>query len=427
MAMPISSGHDVEDEERPESNGAESTATPLQNLQVGPGGVVDVGSSRLPQNGTDPETSADERKLCQPSPLTGRVVTRFPASGSATSARGETPHLAAETAGMQRPGSRARGRRRKGGRGERGKERDWGNEGKNIRPHVSPSPLQLKQSWHLVPSRPSSPSPLTGAHSIYSLGGTGGRPPDFGVITGPFTNRQGTFKERNIRPRTADGSTSPTRSAVAIFVTTRSKFDFSGQKRQAVGGSVASGGDENRRRQRKCFTSKPHRRGNSDGKDREGLAYEGGSISVVSGKLSSDENTMRLSGSPSLKGGGEAAVHEKHKPSLTAGGLASVQNLRSARRQQLQVLRGASSSVDYSSNLSGSFGHRGVGRVRARTAAARRKELAVVGACAPEDLILSPERAAARLAGIRKAYGLQNAIPFRASSLHATALKSAPS
>ena len=431
MAMPLSSEQNDEDEDRPECDGVESPVmNPLRNLQGGPAWGVDTGSGRLLQNEKEPETSADESGRNRPSSLNKRPATGFPAIGAASYTRGEVSHSAVGAAATRRQGTR-RALKKKGGREMRSKERDLGgggDEGKRERPGFLSTPLQL-QSWNSGPVLPPAPS-LTDANSIYSLGGAVGRSsPASGVIVGPFTNRQGTFRDRNIRPRTADGSTSPTRSAMVIFVTMRSTFDFSGQKPQAVAGSVASGVSESRKRQKKCFTSRSRRRGNSYWDDRGGLAGEGASSSVVSGKMESDANPMTPSASLPLEGGHKPSVDGMHKSSRAAGEVAkSLRNLDGARRQQFQALRSEDSTIGHSdANVSHSIGYRGVGRVRARTAATRRAELAVLGACSPEHLIISPERAAARLAGIRKAYGIQNATPFRVSSLHATTLESAPS
>ncbi|CAM9714463.1 unnamed protein product, partial [Ectocarpus sp. 8 AP-2014] len=123
----------------------------------------------------------------------------------------------------------------------------------------------------------------------------GSRPRSFGVITGPFTSRQRSFRKRHMRPRTADGTTSPTRSGVLIFVTTRSNFDFSGQQQGAVESATSRSG-HSLTGTRSCSTARPHHRSGvkSTVKLRRGFGTEGTSKNAQSHGSNSD----RLSPSP---------------------------------------------------------------------------------------------------------------------------------
>lgn len=329
-------------------------------------------------------------------------------------------------------GSRREGRRRERcGRGGGGKRR---------RNPLPPSPPRRWQPSPTTPFPLTSPS-LTGAQSIYSsLGGTEGlsRPISFGVITGPFTNRQGSFRENHIRPRTADGRFSPIRSATSIFVTTRSNFDFSGQSWHTGAGSVGSPGGQTGRGRQKCSATYPTP-GSEDtlGNNWRGWEGKGTSSSAISYSSSSDHHPRahRQQSRPKT-----VPLDAMHASSHGRGGRArtwisdlTTTRVRSARLEQsfnLGSRSGGGAPDRANGNAFDCYNHRGVRRARAAAAWTTRTGLAGSGGggfrC-PKGLILSPERVAARLARIRKAYGRESASPFRGSSLHASAsLKSVP-
>lgn len=425
-SMFFSATHGV-GEERPECvAGDTASMVTLHNLQDGQT-IEHSESKRSRASESGSEASSAKNKLFRSSLSTKKEE---PVGFVATTRdiRGQMAHQAAGGADAQRPVSRRTVRRRKKrGRGCGG---SGGDRGSKKLPFLPPSPLQLQQSWPLVPSSLS--SSLMGAHSIYS--GTGGlsKTRSFGVITGAFANRQRSFRSRHVRPRTADGSSSPTRSAVLIYVTTRSNFDVSGHRPQAIPRSVSSRGGGSKKWHTKRSTARPHHHGGvSNFEDnRGGWAGDGTTSSTdISYEVRSGQHSV----SPPLQQRPKTVpLAAMHAPLHAAGEGPRTwfrderaTNARGARRQHLQALRDGNSATG--KNFSDDYHQNNVWRVRAQTAAARRTGLTASASFPPEDLILSPERAAARLASIRKAYGPQNVTPFRGSSLHATALKSSPS
>lgn len=314
------------------------------------------------------------------------------------------------TVAQRRHASRKRGRRSKT------RDRVAGN-GKL--PLLRPSPLQLHPSWPSVPFSPS--SSLTDAHSIYSGRGRGqSKTSSFGVISGPFIQRQGSFRDRHVRPRTAGGSASPTRSAVLIYVTKRSNFDVSGHQSPIFPRSASSCEEDRKRWRNKRSIALSHHHGGA--KNRGGREWGGDgattSTDISNNEVSSVQHHQRpKTAPPDAMDTPSHSVGEGPKTWFRdAGGSRSC----SAHGQHLEGLRGGSSTGKNFSN----DGHQEKNRpVIARKTAARRIVLAAPGHFSPQDLILSPERAAARLASIRKAYGLENAIRFRGSSLQPAALK----
>lgn len=409
---------------------------PTHNVQDEPETSMDSDSKGLLIVEGGPETTTNKNRRRPSVSLTSGLPMRSLPMASTTEnvRRGHRTPSATGAAELRQSGSR--------GGGRRSKQRGRGGGGKGKRSLLLPSPLKLQQPSPTVAFSRPSPS-LTDAHSIYSsLGSTAGlsKSSSFGVITGPFTNRQGSFRNRHVRPHTADGSTSPTRSAMLIFVTTRSNFDFSGQQWQAVAGSVGSRGGRSRRGRKNSLTTRSNHHGNEDnlGTNCRGWGGEGNSSSAISYNSSLDHHPPSQQPRPKT-----VPLDAMHAPSHGEGEGprtwfrdATTTSVHSARRQQLLPLRGESRSGvpdKIYRDVSDDYHRRGVRRARARTAASLTRRTGLTGSgeggirC-PKDRILSPERAAARLASMRKAYGRESASPFRGSSLHATAsLKSAPS
>ncbi|CAM9255225.1 unnamed protein product [Ectocarpus sp. 6 AP-2014] len=409
------------EEERPES--VEPAATPLipvhqpqDELEL----IGDLeGTRSLTLRGV-PKTHADKKtRRCSTSSATG---TRTPCP-LASNRRGKLSPPAAAAAGLRDTGRLES--KEKGGRGEKwSKKRGVSSGGggrKGKRQYLPPLSLEQQQSWSSVPSAALSRS-LIDVHSIYSsLGGAGrgSRPRSFGVITGPFTSRQRSFKKRHMRPRTADGTTSPTRSGVLIFVTKRSNFDFSGQQQGAVESATSHSG-HSPTETRRCSTARPHHRGGvkSTVNLRRGFGTEGTSKNAQSHGSNSDH----LSPSPRQNQRPKTVPldpmrtpsHREEDGPCTWFRAETPSYMSSALDQHTQgPWKGAGSGGGRIENNTGSSGdrhRRAVRRVRARTAmSAKRTGPAAASAkadvCRRQDLIVSPERAAARLANIRKVYG----------------------
>lgn len=420
--MPCSAALDMT-EERPERGDEPTSTVPLHNQQDGPETKENSDTKRVrsPESGSEffSDKEGHFRYSLSPSEEPTCVV------ATTRDIRGQMAHHAAGGSGTQRSDSRNRGRR--------SKERDRGVGGSgggraNGKHLLPPSPLKFQQSWPVVPFSP--PSSLTDALSIYS--GTGGlsKTSSFGVISGPFTNRQGPFRDRHVRiPRTADGSASPTRSAVLIYVTTRSNFDVPSPQPQGFPRPVSSRGGDSRKWRTKHSATRPHHRG---GMNDLGGNSGGWGVDDAGTNVSFEMRSGQHPKSPPLQQRPKTApLGSMHAPWHGAGEGpptwfrdARVTESQSARRQHLHALRGGNSAAGNS--FSNGYHQNKTFPVRARTAAARRIGHAAPRPCGPGDLILSPERAAARLASIRNAYGLQNAIRLRGSSLQATALRSSP-
>eukprot|EP00752_Nemacystus_decipiens_P004957 g4510.t1 len=253
----------------------------------------------------------------------------------------------------------------------------------------------------------------------------------FGVISGPFTNRQGSFRDRHVRPRTADGSTSPTRSAALIYVTTRSNFDMSGHQSKCASLSLSSRGGDRTKWHTKSPIPRRHQHGSvqSPGDDRGG--WEGDNTAGIPNEASSGQHPESPTQQQQQQRRPKTAVplESTQAPSHGAGEgprtwFPDARATRSARVQHMQALRGDNSATR--SNFVNGYQKNAL-PIRARTAAARRAGHTAPDSFGLEDLILSPERAAVRLASIRKAYGRENAFSFRGRSLQATTLKSSSS
>lgn len=328
--------------------------------------------------------------------------------------------------------------RRGGGKRRRKRSGVGGRKGKSL----SLSPLRSQPSCSSLPSPVLSQS-LTGAHSIYSSlssgpGGRASRPTSFGVITGPFSDRQGSFRDRHLRPRTTDGSTSPTRSAVWIFVTTRSNFDSSSLK--GADGSLA-GHRHEKRRKRKCASARLDRRGvaNSPVDSRGRLRTEATSNGTGVDALSSDYQSsasrrnqrpetapLDAMASPSVGEGPDLRLRDPPSPSTS--------DVRKDRSQALGTPGASSRRVKKdTAELWEGRSQRNVCRSRAETRAAsapRKGFVASVrgGVGRPDDRTVSREGAEARLASIRKVYGPGGVSPFVGGGLReASPLKRIPS
>lgn len=410
------------EEERPESVEPEATPLiPVHQPQDEPELTGDLeGTQSLTLGGVRKAHADKKTRRCSTSSATG---TRKPRP-LASNRRGKMSFPAAAAAGPRdtgRPESKEGGG---GGGGKRRKKRgvsNGGGGGKGKRQFLPPLPLEQQQSWLSVPSASLSRS-LTDIHSVYSsLGGAGrgSRPRSFGVITGPFTSRQRSFRNRHMRPRTADGSTSPTRSGVLIFVTTRSNFDFSGQQK-GVGESAKSRGGHSPMGARSCSTTRPHHRGGVKNtvNRRRGFGTEGTSNNAPSHGSSSG----RLSPSPRQNQRPKTVPldtmrtpsHREEDGPCTWFRAESPSYMSGALEQPIQgPWKGGGSGGGRIQNNTGSSDdrhRRAVRRVRARTVVSARSTGPVAASakadiCRRQDLIMSPERAAARLANIRKVYG----------------------
>lgn len=409
-------------EERPECVNEDTASTvTLHNPQDAPQTAGNVDSDkRLRSLESGPETLSDKRGHSRCS-----LSTREEAMGSLATTgdtRGERAHPAEGGAGAQRPVSRRKGRRSKKRDQGTGAGGSGGDRGKGKFPPLQLS--QVPQSWPVVPFALS--SSLTDAHSIYS--GTGGLS-RIGVISGPFTNRQGSFRDRHVRPRTADGSTSPIRSAALIYVTTRSNFGVFDHQPKAVSRSVSSRrGDGNKWPTKRSIPRRHHHGGASGLGDNFGGGWEADDTTVGTEASYVASSCQRPEPPPPQQRPKTVPLQSTHAPLHGAGEgprtwFRDAKAARSARRQQLQAPRGENSASG--NNFFIDHHAKRTLLARARTAAARKTGHAGPGSCAPEDLILSPERAAARLASIRKAYGREStvAIPFRGSNLQSTASK----
>lgn len=326
-----------------------------------------------------------------------------------------------------------------GGGGRRTKKRGRVDGCKEKRPFFSPSPLQLQPSWTSGPPPVLSQS-LTDAHSIYSsIGGPGAgasRPKSFGVITGPFTSRQESFRDRHLRPRTADGSTSPTRSGVWIFVTTRSNFDSSlQQQQQQQQGAAGSSGSRHHggRRRRNCAPARLDRRGvvndRTNAPGRSGAGHAGNLTSFRSLSSGHQLSSPQQDQQPEAESLDETkAPLFGEESSLWACDLSrpSASGVREKRPRALATARGSRRvGSDSSSNLSEGLSHRNACRDRAPKGAAAPGRTGFVasmrgGVARPVERILSPEGASARLASIRKVYGPEGVRPFLPGGLHAS-------
>ncbi|CAM9134053.1 unnamed protein product [Ectocarpus sp. 12 AP-2014] len=407
------------DEERPESVEPKATMPvhqPQDELEL----IGDLeGTRSLTLRGVR-KTRADKKtRRWSKSSATG---TRTPCP-LASNRRGKMSSPAAAAAGLRDTGRLES--KLKGGGGEKwSKKRGVSSGGggrKGKRQYLPPLSLEQQQSWSSAPSAALSRS-LTDVHSIYSsLGGAGGssRPTSFGVITGPFTSRQKSFRIRHMRPRTADGTTSPTRSGVLIFVTTRSNFDFSGQQQGAVESATSRSG-HSPTGTRSCSTARPHHCGGvkSTVNRRRGFGTEGTSNNAQSHGSDSE----RLSPSPTQSQRPKTVPldtmrtpsHREEDGPCTWFRAETPSFMSSALDQHTQgPWKGGGSGGGRIENKTGSSDdrhRRAVRRVRARTAmSAKRTGPAAASAKADvsrrQDLIISPDRAAARLANIRKVYG----------------------
>lgn len=437
-SMSISAAHNMGGE-RPDCVDGETVSTvPSHNLQHGPETTERADSKRSQALESGSEASSDRDGHCRSLLSTREEPIGFVATPRDT--RGQMAHHAAGGAGAQRPFPR----RRKRWRGRKKHARDvvgsGGSGGNEKLPFLPPSPLQPQGSWPLMPSSLFSSS-LMDAHSIYS--GTSGRSKTSrpSVITGPFTNRQGSFRDRHVRPRTAGDCTNPTRSAVLIYVTTRSNFDVPVRQPQTVSGSASSrsgGGDSKGWLTKPSSSARPHHRGGVNN-----LGDSSGGWRVHRTTTSSTDTSHEVMSSgrhpgsppPPLQRRPSTVPLDAMRASLHGaeeGARAWLRDERaadsrdSARRQLLlRTLRGGNSAAGKMS--SNDCHQQKAWPARARTTATRRTGLTASGSCSPENCILSPERAAARLAGIRKAYGPESTGPFRGSSLYAATMKSSPS
>ncbi|CAM9628013.1 unnamed protein product, partial [Ectocarpus sp. 13 AM-2016] len=409
------------EEKRPES--VEPEATPLMPVHQ-PQDELELigdleGTRSLTLRGVRQAHADKNTRHCSTSSVTG---TRTPCP-LASNRRGKMSSPAVAAAGRRDTGRLES--KEKGGRGEKWSKKrgvsSGGGRRKGKRQYLPPLTLEQQQSWSSVPSAALSRS-LTDVHSIYSsLGGAGmgSRPRSFGVITGPFTSRQRSFRNRHMRPRTVDGTTSATRSGVLIFVTTRSNFDFSGQQQGAVESSTSRSG-HSPTGTRGCSTARPHHRGGvkSTVNRRRGFGTEGTSNNARSHGSNSD----RLSPSPRQNQRPKTVPldtmrtpsHREEDGPCTWFRAETPSYMSSALDRHTQgPWKGGGSDGDGIENKTGSSDdrhRRAVRRVRARTVmAAKRTGPAAASAkadvCHRQDLIMSPERAAARLANIRKVYG----------------------